>query len=53
MPFLAKKCKESSLVASLRIDFYINKTFAPLLTIFDTNDAVYFRSSLKILSIAA
>lgn len=52
IPFLAKKCKDKSLVASLKIDFYINITLAPDETIFFINPAIYFLSSFKILSIA-
>jgi len=52
IPFLAKKCSESSLVASLRIDFYTNTTLAPDFTILLIKAAMYFLSSFIILSIA-
>ena len=51
--FFAKKCKDNSFTASLKIDFYINNTLAPDLIIFLTNSTIYFLSSFKILSIAA
>jgi len=51
IPFLAKKCNDKSLVASLKIDFYINKTLTPVAAILLTNPAIYILSSFIIFSI--
>lgn len=52
IPFFAKKCRDNSLVASLKIDFYIKTTLAPESAIFLTNFAIYIFSSFINLSIA-
>ena len=52
MPFLARKCRESSLVASLRMLFWMSSTLAPEATIFLTISAMILRSSFMMRSMA-
>ena len=52
IPFLAKKWRESSLVASFKILFWIKRTLAPDAAIFLTIPAIIFLSYFMILSIA-